>query len=99
MNSLRPVCRVKAMSPRIAESEESTFRRWFDRFAVARSRASRVLADVMSNCHDRLGPDEGKFGASSRTTCAFVPPVPNELTPARRGTPGLDCQGCRWEFT
>ena len=24
-------------------------------------------------------------GASSRTTCAFVPPIPKELTPARRG--------------
>ena len=32
-------------------------------------------------------PGGAGAGASSRTTCAFVPPMPNELTPARRGLP------------
>ncbi len=34
----------------------------------------------------------GAAGASSSTTCALVPPMPNELTPARRG-PGMAGQG------
>ena len=31
----------------------------------------------------------GAGGASSRTTCALVPPMPKELTPARRGPPSV----------
>lgn len=34
----------------------------------------------------------GRSGGSSSTACAFVPPIPNELTPAMRGPPS-DCQG------
>ena len=31
------------------------------------------------------GAASAGFGASSRTTCALVPPMPSEVTPARRG--------------
>ena len=37
-------------------------------------------------------------GASSSTTCALVPPKPNELTPARRGTPSVRGHGVRRAF-
>ena len=33
----------------------------------------------------RWGCTVAPAGAASRTTCALVPPMPNELTPARRG--------------
>ena len=36
-----------------------------------------------SSCRAARSP--ARAGASSTTTCAFVPPTPNELTPARRG--------------
>jgi hypothetical protein len=32
-------------------------------------------------------PEGAQAGASSSTTWAFVPPMPKELTPARRGVP------------
>ena len=35
----------------------------------------------------RRPPTAPAGGASSSTTCALVPPMPNELTPARRGPP------------
>ena len=54
-----------------------------------RSSASGVFADMTNSWNARDGPDEGRAGASSSTTWAFVPPTPSELTPARRGaSPG-----------
>ena len=55
---------------------------------MAAASAVRDRADSISTCHGRDGPDGGRAGASSSTTCALVPPRPNELTPARRGAPG-----------
>ena len=34
-----------------------------------------------------LARDDAARGASSRTTCALVPPMPSDVTPARRGDP------------
>ena len=55
-------------------------------FCAARSRPSASRAESTSNCSGatRRGT-RSACGASSSTTCAFVPPTPNELTPARRG--------------
>jgi hypothetical protein len=50
-------------------------------------RAELVFAESTSKCQ---GLDFGSrwwTGASSRITCALVPPKPKELTPARRGDP------------
>jgi hypothetical protein len=57
------------------------------RLSAVRASASSDLAEKVSNFHRRDGPDGSGPGASSRTTCALVPPTPNELTPARRGCP------------
>src|SRR5262249_2336546 len=46
-----------------------------------------VLPDCTSTCTLRRLPSNSTSGASSSTTCAFVPPIPNELTPARLGLP------------
>ena len=44
-------------------------------------------------------PDIAAAGASSRTACALVPPMPNELTPARRGRSAPFAQGVNAAFT
>ena len=54
-------------------------------YALAASSARAVLADRTISWAGRDGPDGSRGGASSSTTCALVPPTPNELTPARRG--------------
>ena len=44
--------------------------------------------DNGSSCHSRTGAVVSiGSGASSNTACAFVPPMPKLLTPARRGVP------------
>src|SRR5579864_7231854 len=58
-------------------------------FSVARSKAGLLRADTSSNCRFPLLLSRLCSGASSRTTCAFVPPTPKALTPARRGCPLL----------
>ena len=47
-----------------------------------------MRADTVSTWTGRSGAG-GPAGAGgcSTTTCALVPPMPNELTPIRRGTP------------
>src|SRR5690606_20194404 len=49
------------------------------------SRAAAVLAETRRTCQDLPPAAGGRAPGSSRTTCALVPPIPNELTPARRG--------------
>ena len=55
------------------------------RFVRRRARAPpRVRAESTSSCHGARRRRAGAAaGASSRTTWALVPPMPNELTPAR----------------
>ena len=66
---------------------------------VAQARRGRVEGRRRpGRKHEQLlvvvGPGRGSAtGASSSTTWAFVPPTPNELTPARRGEPSGDCHG------
>src|SRR4030095_8146371 len=64
--------------------------------AVTFSSAPADLADIGISWYGRDGPDGSTAGASSRTTCALVPPTPNELTPARRGTPSRSHTRCMW---
>ena len=56
---------------------------------VAFSRAASVWAESASSFHGRDGPEGSAIGASSRITWALVPPMPREVTPARRGTPSV----------
>ena len=53
--------------------------------SVAASSAVALRADQIRSCRARVTPDALRGGASSRMACAFVPPIPKELTPARRG--------------
>ena len=56
--------------------------------AASRPRAAprRLRADSSSSCRRRGRASAARAaGASSSTTWALVPPMPNELTPARRG--------------
>ncbi len=60
------------------------------RRAVARRparalRASSVCADRSSTCGSGDSAPRERGGACSRTTWTLVPPMPTELTPARRG--------------
>ncbi len=55
---------------------------------TAASSADDVRADSSSRCASRgWAVGSGAGGACSTSTCAFVPPMPKELTPARRGKP------------
>src|SRR2546423_825926 len=47
--------------------------------------AAGVLADSTSNWWAGPGSMDGSWGASCNTTCALAPPMPSELTAARRG--------------
>jgi hypothetical protein len=49
------------------------------------SKAAFDLDDNKISCHGLAKADETRGGASSNTIWAFVPPIPNELTPARLG--------------
>ena len=42
---------------------------------------------MTSSCRGRAAAVADNSGASSSTTWAFVPPIPKELTPARREAP------------
>ena len=81
----RPATRRRATAPRTA--------------APARAKAAGVLADRTSSTAGGAGGVSVVVGrgASSRTTCALVPPKPKELTPARRGraegSQGVSCTG------
>src|SRR6266700_1447159 len=48
-------------------------------------RAGSVRAETVINCQGREKSETGCWGASLNITWAFVPPMPKELTPARRG--------------
>ena len=56
---------------------------------AARARASSAVGVRAESTGDlrrvAVGSGAAAAGASSSTTCALVPPMPNELTPARRG--------------
>ncbi|AKA09248.1 hypothetical protein SAZ_41495 [Streptomyces noursei ZPM] len=60
-------------------------RRCVARRSVASSRAVSVRPESSRRCQGRSAVGAGRAGASSRTAWALVPPVPKELTPARRG--------------
>ncbi|CAM4176439.1 hypothetical protein COSO111634_34430 [Corallococcus soli] len=83
---LRPTLRVKATSARSTSARASTASA---RERVTASSAAGVRADSVTSCLERRGPCSleagSRGGASSNTTCALVPPMPNELTAARRG--------------
>ena len=52
------------------------------------SRAAALFAESSRSCRGREALATARSGgASSRTTWALVPPMPSELTPARRGAP------------
>ena len=61
------------------------------RRAIEGRRGARREHEQLLDCAP--APPGSAAGASSSTTCAFVPPTPNELTPARRGV-APDCHGC-----
>ena len=63
--------------------------KWSARFCAIASSAVGVFADRVSTCQGREGPEAIACGASSRIACALVPPIPSEVTPARRGLPSL----------
>ena len=86
-NPARPTCNVNAASARFVSGCDL---KCAARFAVAASSDACDFAESKINCAARDGPDGSTAGASSSTTCAFVPPTPNELTPARNGVaPGF----------
>jgi hypothetical protein len=60
--------------------------------STAAVNASPVFADTCRSSRGRVSP-VGAGGASSSTMCAFVPPIPNEDTPARRGPPPAGSHG------
>ena len=84
LNALRPTCNVYATS---ARSRSGCCFRYWTILSVAASSAELVLADNANNCQGLDFPDSSTSGASSTMTCALVPPIPKELTPALRGTP------------
>ncbi|PSK61472.1 hypothetical protein B0E53_06632 [Micromonospora sp. MH33] len=64
--------------------------RWSARRLTAVSSADGVFAETCSRWAGRIRRSARyAAGASSSTTCALVPPMPNELTPARRGPPSV----------
>src|SRR5215471_1444947 len=80
-NSPRPLCSVNATSASFAPPPAPP--KCSPSLATASSTPASLRADTSSNCHSRSSPPISTFGASSTITCAFVPPIPNELTPAR----------------
>ena len=78
----RPTCSVHATS---ASGCSGWASRCAASRAVAASRADSLRADSTSSCGPRRSGSAVRAGASSSTTCALVPPMPKELTPARRG--------------
>ena len=54
---------------------------------AARTAGERALSGKTCHVPDGPGALAGGSGASSKIRCAFVPPMPKELTPARRGPP------------
>src|SRR5688572_11192646 len=61
------------------------FRKWLASSAAAASSPPGVLADTHARCMDFLLFGNAAGGGSSTIKCALVPPMPNELTQARRG--------------
>jgi len=63
---------------------------WRSRCSASRaqlsSSAASLRAETQSSCTARDSEPAATAGASSTITWAFVPPMPNELTPARRGS-------------
>ena len=81
----RPACSVKATS---ASGCSGCARRCAaEALAVASSSAARDARRERPGAGRPVATAAGRraAGASSRTTCALVPPTPSELTPARRG--------------
>ncbi len=69
-----------------ASAAGSSPSRWAARFWAAAASAVAVRADTTSGYRVRwASPVTGAGGASWRIACALVPPMPNELTPARSG--------------
>src|ERR1700684_1643295 len=62
---------------------------WAASREAAASSAEGVFADKGRRCQRRGELAASTGGASSSTTCALVPPMPKELTPARLGMPGV----------
>ncbi len=81
---VRPSCSVKATLPRSVSP--GSRRDGAARFAAAASSAVGVLAESTRSSQERAA-GAAAAGASSRMTCAFVPPTPNALDagPARAG--------------
>ena len=63
--------------------------RWSASSRAIESSAAGVFADRVSTCQGREELDGAAPGASSTIACALVPPIPSEVTPARRGLPLL----------
>ena len=87
----RPSCSVKATSA--SESSASSSSRAASPSRIRPSAASDFALRTRSCGPSAVSADAGTTGASSSTTCALVPPMPNELTPARRGAPSGDSHG------
>src|SRR5262249_29345065 len=79
----RPTCKVHATSPR---SRFGFSFKCAARLSVARSTGASDRAESTSRCAARWDAFDVIGGGCSITTCAFVPPTPKALIPARRGT-------------
>src|SRR5262245_54441946 len=92
--AMRPTCRVYATSAIFVPGLLCKYScNSLDAFPSAVS----VLAESANNCHEREGPLFSRQGASSNIMCAFVPPMPKELIPARLGLP-LKFHSLKLEF-
>jgi len=80
-NARRPCCRVCATSASASRSSASSCAA---RRAATWASAVGVRAEIGRSSRLRDG-EAVRSGASSSTAWALVPPIPNELTPARRG--------------
>ncbi|MCY1214156.1 hypothetical protein D9M72_259620 [compost metagenome] len=93
--ALRPTHRVNAASARQSPGCSS---RCVASRCVATASAASERADSASTWTPGCVVRACRAGASSSTTCALVPPTPNELTPARRGRSARG-HGCSWLLT
>src|SRR5580704_4972717 len=92
-NCARPVFNVKQTSAQAAPGLQPSQNRIA---AIWASSAGAVLALRVNKWHDLSAAGEavGMEVGSSSTTCALIPLIPKELTPAIRRVPGI-APACR----
>ena len=82
-----PRCRVKATSASGEAAGAAPGDPPGGRAVAARGAVRRAGREQPGAATAATAPEGAAAGASSSTTWALVPPMPNELTPARRGAP------------